>query len=63
MISSRIGASLSVFLDLGKKTCQESSSGGSEANNKGEDGFIGKDDRKVMVGSIGLFLSNGEFWV
>ena len=52
-----------VFLGLGEKTCQESLSDGSEANNKGGDRFIGKDDRKVMAGSIGLSLSNGEFWV
>ena len=52
-----------VFLGLGEKMCQESLSGGSEANNKGGDGFVGKDDWKVMAGSVGLFLSNSEFWV
>ena len=53
---------MSVFLGLGEKTCQESSSGGSEANNKGRDGFIGKNDRKVMAGLICLSLSDSEFW-
>ena len=62
MISSKIKASLFVFLGLGKKMCQESLSGGSEANNKGRDRFIGKDDRKVIVGLIGLSLSNSKFW-
>jgi len=37
--------------------------GRSEANNKGGDGFVGKDDRKVMAGSVGLSLSNSKFWV